>query len=55
MEKKRIYPENKYLHCQNLKDGYCKLKSHYITNGFASKCHCSDCEDFVEDEKNNSN
>lgn len=43
----KIKSEDKFLFCKNMKDDYCKIVKHKITNGFASRSHCGLCKYFT--------
>lgn len=43
-----IKPEYRYCLCKNITNEFCKILRHYIINGYASKYHCSNCNQFEE-------
>jgi hypothetical protein len=48
---KNIKPEDRFVVCKNIDNGYCKIKKHNIENGNASLNHCKMCKYFVIREK----
>ena len=46
-----IKPEDRFMLCKNMENEFCKVKNHYIENGFASKSHCGSCNHFINSKE----